>query len=179
MKYQKPLVAAAVVTGLVVGGAGVAAAGDGERNRDVEETEAGLQEVQLENEDNDGADGDQDGERNGRNGRRSARLATVAEVIGIEGEDLRAELQDGATVAEVAEANGVAADDVVAALIANVEERLDERIAEGDITEEEAAERLENKTERISNRVNGIDNDEEDYNDVDAEADGDAEEVEA
>ena len=164
MKFNKPLTAAAVVAGLVVGGAGVAAAGDdGNRtDNDVEQEEVNALQVQL------AEDGEEteDGEGRSRRGqRRAARLATVAEVLGIEADDLRTELQDGATVADVAEANGVDVDDVVDALIANVEERLAEKVEAGDITEEEAAEKLESKTERITDRVNGVDDD----NDADDE----------
>lgn len=163
MKYSKPLTAAAVVTGLVVGGAGIAAAGEG-ADREIEETEVAALQVQLEDDQADGDDegDDADGERNGRNGRRGQRLTSVAEVLGIEADELRSELQDGATVADVAEANGVDVDDVVDALIANIEERLDAKVEDGDITAQEAAEKLESKTERISNKVNGIDNNDDD-----------------
>ena len=166
MKFNKPLTAATVIAGLVVGGAGVAAAGDegprGDNDVDQEEVNTGLQ-VQLEDGDVEGDDNEEneDGRRGRRGQRRAARLATISEVLGIEAEDLRAELQDGATIADVAVANDVDVDDVVDALIANVEERLAEKVEEGDLTEDEAAEKLESKTERISDKVNGIDDDAE------------------
>ena len=162
MKLSKPLTTAALVAGLVVGGAGVAAAGDdaGTRNSDtdVEETTFSGQQVQLE----DDTEAEEDGERNRRrarrSNRRSARSANVADAIGIETEDLRAELQDGASIADVAEANEVAVDDVIDALVANIEERLAAKVEEGRLTADEAAEKLESKTERIANKVNGVRN---------------------
>lgn len=172
MKYSKPLTAAAVVTGLIVGGAGVAAAGnDGERNAEdgVEATEANALQVQLDEDgiDQDGDDENRDGDR--RRSSRGARLSSVADVIGIEAEELRDELQGGATIADVAEANGVNADDVVDALVANVEERLDAKVEAGEITEEEAAEKLENKAERIANKVDGVENSRGEDDDADVE----------
>ncbi len=88
-------------------------------------------------------------------GHRGAHLETVTELLGIEAETLRAELQGGATLAEVAEANGVATDELVAALVADAMERIDEAVAEGKITAEEAAEKEAQLTERVTARVNG------------------------
>lgn len=169
MKYRKPLVASLLVSGLALGATGVASAqyGDGgeadvEPTTEAEVVESGdvvdIQDVQDDEAETDG-DTENDGEDNGRrNGRRGNKLGTVAEVIGITAEELRAELQDGSTIADVAEANGVDVDDVVDAIIAEKSERLDAKVEAGDITAEEAAEKLERKTERITNKVNGISN---------------------
>ena len=46
--------------------------------------------------------------------------------------------------------------DVIDALIANVEERLEAKIEAGRITEEEASEKLAAKTERITDKVNAV-----------------------
>ncbi|MEM9035558.1 MAG: hypothetical protein AAGD18_13275 [Actinomycetota bacterium] len=152
MNIRKPLIAGVALTGLVIGGAGVAAAERGsDSEADAEDTASAL-DVQLENED--GTDDGRDGDR-GRRG-RGARFSTAAEAIGITVEDLRAELQTGATVADVAEANGVDVQDVIDAMVAGVEERLEMKVQDGRLTEEEAAERLEDKTERITDRVNGV-----------------------
>ncbi len=173
MNNRKPIIATLLIAGLVTGGAGVASAqygGDAEVESDtVTETSeeqvenTGLLQVQEELDGAENTDGEDDGERDGRRGRnRGRKLSTAAEVIGIEVDELRAALQDGATIAEVAEANGSSAQDVIDAMIANLEEKLDEKVAEGRITEDEAAEKLESKTERISNKVFGIDNDDDD-----------------
>ena len=174
MNHRKPLIATLLVAGLVTGGAGVASAqygGDAEVESDtVTETSeeqvenTGLLQVQEEV-DGTEADGDNDGEREGRRG-RGRKAAVAAEVIGIEVDELRAALQDGSTIAEVAEANDVDPQDVIDAMVANLEEKLGEKVAEGRITEDEAVEKLESKTERITNKVFGIDND--DADEVDA-----------
>ncbi len=164
MNYSKPLTVAAMAAGLVAVGAGVASADDRSiENGSVEEIDG--QQVQLENEDAD-ADGN---ERDGR--RRGNRISAVAEILGIEADELRTQLQDGATLAEVAEANGVGTDELVDSIVANLTERVDAKVEAGDITEEEAAERVAARTESIENRVNGIE--------VADDNDGDAEEVEA
>lgn len=90
-----------------------------------------------------------------RGGPGPVRLEVVAEAIGIDADDLRSALRDGQTIAEVAEANGVTADAVVAALVAALEEHLDERVAGGDMTQERADEILAEAPERITAVVNG------------------------
>ncbi len=176
MKNTKPLIASLLIAGLVTGGAGVASAqygGDADESVETSEVQTeqvendGLIQTQVEGDD---TDGDDDGEREGRRGNRGRKLSTAAETIGITVEELRAELQDGATIAEVAEANGSSADAVIDAMIANLEEKLDAKVEEGRLTAEEAAEKLESKTERISNKVNGIDNDDDDNDEEDTDA---------
>lgn len=178
MNIRKPLAAAALAVTVVGVGAGTAAASEGERDRNADDAvaqDAGFQQVQLEQ---DGQDGDNDGEgREGRrgdghqgNGRRGRLLNTAAEVIGIESQELRGELQDGATIAEVAEDNDVDVDALVAEIVAHVEERLAEKVDAGDITEEEAADKLESKTERIEDKVNGVEDDDDQDNDDAVEA---------
>jgi hypothetical protein len=65
-------------------------------------------------------------------------LAVVAEQLGIEPAALVTELQSGKTIAELAEANSVATDDIVAAVVAVHQERLDAAVAAGTLTQEEA-----------------------------------------
>jgi hypothetical protein len=97
------------------------------------------------------------GERRGRNGRGCGPSEAVAEILGMEQDELRAELEGGATLAEIAEANGVDPDDLVDQLVADATERIDEKVAEGRIDEAEAAEKLADKTERIEDKVYGTD----------------------
>jgi urease gamma subunit len=65
-------------------------------------------------------------------------LAAVAEALGLEADALIDELQDGKTVAEIAEAQGVDLADVVAALTADYAERLADEVADGDLTQAQA-----------------------------------------
>ncbi len=72
-------------------------------------------------------------------GVRGLDLDTLAEALGLEDDDALLEaLQDGQTVAEIAEAQGVALADVVAALAADYEADLADDVADGDITQEVA-----------------------------------------
>ncbi|MGH9136242.1 MAG: hypothetical protein ACRD0G_04235 [Acidimicrobiales bacterium] len=73
--------------------------------------------------------------------RHFAFLDTAAETIGIEPSELRAALEDGQTIAEVAEANGVDPATVIDAMVAEAQARLDDR--------------AENLEERITDLVNG------------------------
>jgi len=79
----------------------------------------------------------------------------VTSLLGIEQDALREALMDGQTLAEVAEANGVAVDTLVDELVAEKNARLDEKVAEGAITAEEADERRAGIEERVTARVNG------------------------
>ena len=72
---------------------------------------------------------------------------------GIEVDALREALVGGSTLADVAEANGVDPQVVVDALLADVEAHLAEEVAEGELTQEEADERLAEAAERIADRV--------------------------
>ncbi len=87
-------------------------------------------------------------------GRDGARSEALAEVLGIDAETLREELSSGSTIADLAAANGVSVDDVVAALTAEAQTRIDEAVAEGKITQEEADAKLAEIETKISERVN-------------------------
>ncbi len=81
-------------------------------------------------------------------------METAAETLGMSVADLRTALRDGQTLAEVAEAQGVEVQTLIDALVAEVKEHLDEHVADGDMTQEEADEKLAEATERITDRVN-------------------------
>ncbi len=95
-----------------------------------------------------------EGHRGGRD--LAARSEVVTDLLGIDAETLRAELVAGSTLAEVAVANGVSTDDLVAALVAEAKERIAEHVEEGSLTEEEAAAKLADITDRVSERVNSV-----------------------
>ncbi len=82
-------------------------------------------------------------------------LETVADVIGIEPEALREQLEAGASMAEVGQLNGVDTATVVDAIVADINTRLDEGVESGRLTAEEADEKradAETKAEEIVNR---------------------------
>lgn len=95
------------------------------------------------------------GHRHGRFGRGGKHLDLIAETIGIEADDLRAALEDGQTIGEVAADNGVDASVVVDALVAEMETKLDEAVTDGRLTEEQAAERLAGAADRAQALVDG------------------------
>ena len=81
--------------------------------------------------------------------------ADIAEVLGLEAGELREALADGQSIAEVAEAQGVAVDDVVDAIVSATEERLADAVENGRIDEERAEEILSDAAERAEDMVNG------------------------
>ncbi len=127
-------------------------------------------------EEREGRRGNRGDGRRGHHGDCGARGEAVAELLGIEAEDLRAQLEAGSTLAEIAEANGVDPDDLVDQLVADVTERLDEKVADGRLTEDEAAEKLAEKAERIEDRVFG-DHSDGDPDSDDADSDDDADDA--
>lgn len=87
--------------------------------------------------------------------RHGVRMETVATIIGIDVQELMEALRDGSTIAEVAAANGSSADAVINGLVAEANERIDEAVAEGKLSADQAAEAKANAAERIEAMVNG------------------------
>jgi len=99
-------------------------------------------------------DGDHDGRRG--HGKRGEQMATVAEVIGVDAAELKAAFAAGQSVADVAEANGVALDDVVAAVVADMETHIAEHVAEGELTQDEADAKLADATDKVTERLSTV-----------------------
>ena len=90
-----------------------------------------------------------------RHHRRAIIGGEVAEFLGIDTETLRDELRSGSTLAEVAAANGSSAEALVDHLVGNAQERLDGKVAEGTLTQEEADDKLAEITEKVTAMVDG------------------------
>ena len=85
-------------------------------------------------------------------------LDTAADTLGMTEDELRTALQeDGASLASVAQAQGVAVDDLVAALVQAARDHVAEEVQEGDLTQEEADQRLADLEQRVTDRVNSTD----------------------
>jgi hypothetical protein len=84
-----------------------------------------------------------------------ASIDAAAEAIGITEDDLRDALVDGQTIAEVAEAEGVEAQTVIDAVVADATARIDDAVADGDLDEDRAADLKEDLVERVTDAVNG------------------------
>lgn len=179
MKNKKVLTLA-VLAGLTLGGLSVSAAsaqsyGGGDSAAASEATDAvatagsdesGIVLVQT-GDDADSTDADADadtdstdaerGDRNGRRGHRGGcNIDDAAEAIGISEADLKEAIESGDTIADVAEANGVDVADVIASMVEAKAENIAEKVAEGRITQDEADEKLADLESRISDRVNGV-----------------------
>lgn len=83
-------------------------------------------------------------------GPRGRHLDVVAEALGLTEDEVRTALHDGQTIAELAEAQGVDVQAVVDAMLAELEARLAERVAAGDLTQEEADEKLAGAEEHLT-----------------------------
>lgn len=80
-------------------------------------------------------------------------LDTAAETLGLSVEELRAELESGRSLADVAAQQGVDQQDLIDALVTTAGEHLDEEVAEGDLTQEQAEARRAGLVERATERV--------------------------
>ena len=104
--------------------------------------------------DADGTDGYRGGHKGGRG--KLASPETLAEVLGVDVETLRTEFAAGKSIADIAAEQGIEIDTVVDALISELETHLDEHVADGSLTEDEAADKLANAEAMISERVNEV-----------------------
>jgi hypothetical protein len=82
-------------------------------------------------------------------------LEVVADAIGIDADTLADELRAGATIADIATANGVDPQTVIDAMVAEAQTHLDAAVANGRLDETEAAERAATLEQRMTDRVNG------------------------
>lgn len=89
----------------------------------------------------------------GRHGKGPG-LEAAATALGIEPSELMQQLRDGKTIAQVAAERGVDVQTVIDAMVAELSTHLDEKVAAGDLTQEEADARKAEATERISEMVN-------------------------
>lgn len=151
--YKRFAIPAALVIGGVTVGSFVSPIGlasantadDGEAESDDGETEA--------------TESD-DGETGHRHGRRGFRLAAKAEVLedvlGLSATEIRDALSDGNSLAAVADAQGVSVDELTAALVAAITERIDEAVADGRIDADRAEERKAGLEERVAEMVERV-----------------------
>jgi len=94
-------------------------------------------------------------ERRNRALRRAA-LWGAADALGMSVEEVRTTLEDGISLAEMADAQGVAEDDLIDALLTPVVERIEQALDRGRLTAEAAAEALEKATRRAKEAIGRI-----------------------
>jgi len=83
---------------------------------------------------------------------RGAHLEVVAELLGMEATDVAEALRDGQSIADLA---GDDTQSVIDALVTEATERLTAAVDDGRLIQEEADEKLDEITQRITNMVNG------------------------
>jgi hypothetical protein len=82
-------------------------------------------------------------------------LDAAATYLGVSEDELRSELESGKSLADVAKAKGKSVDGLVDALAADPKGHLDEEVAEGDLTRDQADEMLSRIEDGIRAMVNG------------------------
>ena len=95
---------------------------------------------------------ERDGERRG--GRGGCDNEAVAEVLGLTTDELHAAREAGQSLADVAEQQGVAVDEVIRAIVTEKADHIAEEVASGEITQAEADQRLADLEARTTERVN-------------------------
>ena len=94
-----------------------------------------------------------DGCEHGPRHRRGPNLEVAADAIGIDVSDLHDALLGGATIAQVANDNGVDPQTVIDALVSDVQSHLATEVDEGNLTQDQADQRLADATARITDTV--------------------------
>jgi hypothetical protein len=78
----------------------------------------------------------------------------IAVILGITVDDLMAELNEGKTIAEVANEKDIEAQTLIDSYLKEFSNKLDEAVTDGKITQEEADKMLENEKNTIEDRIN-------------------------
>ena len=87
--------------------------------------------------------------------RNGERLDAVSSLLGITSDELKTELRSGKSLAEIATEKGVDTQKVIDAIVAEMTEKVNEKVAEGRITQDQADTMLANAVERVTAMVNG------------------------
>lgn len=86
-------------------------------------------------------------------GPRAIDLDVAAETLGLTADELRTQMQDGSTLAEIAQVQGTDVSTLVDALVQAATDHVDQDLAEGDIDQDRADALKANLGERISDAV--------------------------
>lgn len=86
--------------------------------------------------------------------RKAERVAVLTDALGVGEDVLQAAREAGQSIADVATAQGVSVESVVAAIVENKTSHIQEHVAAGDLTQDEANEKIAGLAERVTERVN-------------------------
>ena len=89
-----------------------------------------------------------------RRGHHRPNIGALAEFLGMEADAFREAMQEYDTLADLAEANGSSGAAVIDFLVGQVQDKLDEAVADGKFDQAEADEKLADATEKITEMVN-------------------------
>lgn len=81
-------------------------------------------------------------------------LDSAKDLLGLEDGDIRDAYADGKSLADLAEENGVSIDDLKSGLLEAAKTKLDEKVADGDITQEQADDIYERLNDNIDDIIN-------------------------
>ena len=81
----------------------------------------------------------------------------VQELLGLDADELRAARESGSSLAQIAEQQGVSLDELTSTIVAAADEHLDEAVADGRISQEEADQKLAEIQENVTERVQSTD----------------------
>ena len=87
--------------------------------------------------------------------RNGVHLDAISSLLGITSDELKTELRSGKSLAEIATDTGVDTQKVIDAIVADMTERLNEKVAEGKITQTQADTMLATVVDRVTAMVNG------------------------
>ena len=81
-------------------------------------------------------------------------IGVVIESLGLEKADIAEGIRNGSTLGEIAESNGITTEDLISTITSIMTEKLNEAVAEGKITADEALTKASNIQERAEQMVN-------------------------
>jgi len=81
---------------------------------------------------------------------------TAADKLGMSEQDLMTELRDGKSLADVAGEKNVSVDDLKAAILAAAKSDLDQKVTDGDITQDKADQIYSTISDHIDDMINGV-----------------------
>jgi len=81
-------------------------------------------------------------------------IGVVIESLGLEKADIATGIRNGSTLGEIAESNGITTEDLISTITSIMTEKLNEAVAEGKITADEALTKASNIQERAEQMVN-------------------------
>ncbi|RCW44948.1 SHOCT domain-containing protein [Paenibacillus prosopidis] len=82
-------------------------------------------------------------------------IDAIAEALGLTADELKAEIEEGKTIAAIATEKGVDVQTVVDAWVSEIKEKLNEQLAAGEITQEQYDTKLAAAVEHATKHVNG------------------------